>query len=35
VHSYFTIWSEPREEGSLLEQAIKKSAWRGPEEIGA
>jgi transposase len=22
VHSYFTIWSEPREQGSLLEQAL-------------
>ncbi|MDH1447320.1 IS5 family transposase [Comamonas aquatica] len=25
VHSYFAIWSEPREGGSLLEQALKKS----------
>ncbi|WP_197388743.1 IS5 family transposase [Ralstonia pseudosolanacearum] len=25
VHSYFSIWSEPREEGSLLEQALKKN----------
>ena len=30
VHSYFAIWSEPREGGSLLEQALKKSGWRGP-----
>ncbi len=35
VHSYFAIWSEPREGGSLLEQALKKSGWRGPREIGA
>ena len=25
VHLYFAIWSEPREGGSLLEQALKKS----------
>ena len=24
VHSYFTIWSEERQGGSLLEQALKK-----------
>ena len=35
VHSYFAIWSEPREGGSLLEQALKKSSWRGPRETGA
>lgn len=35
VHSYFAIWSEPREGGSLLEQALKKSGWRGPTETGA
>lgn len=35
VHSYFQIWSEPREEGSLLEQALKKSGWCGPRETGA
>ncbi len=35
VHAYFTIWSEPREGGSLLEQALKKSGWRGPRETGA
>jgi len=29
------IWSEPREGGSLLEQALKKSGWRGPKETGA
>ncbi len=32
VHSYWAIWSEPREGGSLLEQALKKSGWRGPRE---
>ncbi len=32
VHSYFAIWSEPREGGSLLEQALKKTGWRGPRE---
>ena len=35
VHSYFAIWGEPREGGSLLEQALKKSGWRGPRETGA
>ena len=35
VHSYYAIWSEPREGGSLLEQALKKSGWRGPRETGA
>ena len=35
VHAYFQIWSEPREGGSLLEQALKKSSWRGPRETGA
>jgi len=25
----------PREGGSLLEQALKKSGWRGPRETGA
>lgn len=36
VHSYFAKWSEPREEGpSLLEQALKKSGWRGPYQTGA
>ena len=35
VHSYFAIWSEPRGGGSLLEQALKKSGWRGPRETGA
>lgn len=35
VHAYFAIWSEPREGGSLLQQALKKSGWRGPRETGA
>ena len=35
VHAYFAIWSEPRQGGSLLEQALKKSDWRGPRETGA
>ncbi|WP_183043515.1 IS5 family transposase [Alicycliphilus denitrificans] len=25
VHAYFAIWSEPRQDGSLLEQALKKN----------
>ena len=35
VHSYFAIWSEPREGASVLELALKKSGWRGPLEAGA
>jgi transposase len=35
VHSYFTIWSEPRQGGSLLERALKKSGWPGPRQTGA
>ena len=36
VHSYFAKWSEPGQDGmSLLEQALKKSGWRGPRETGA
>jgi transposase len=36
VHSYFTKWSETDKDGvSLLEQALKKSGWRGPRETGA
>lgn len=36
VHAYFQIWSEVDEDGvSLLEQALKKSGWRGPRETGA
>lgn len=31
VHSYLAKWSEPGQDGmSLLEQALKKSGWRGP-----
>ncbi|HNO76353.1 MAG TPA: hypothetical protein PKG49_12340 [Nitrosomonas mobilis] len=35
MHSYWAIWSKPREEGGLLEQVLKKSGWRGPRETGA
>jgi hypothetical protein len=35
VHAYFMIWREPRDGASLLEQALKKSGWRGPRETGA
>jgi len=36
VHAYFTIWSQPQANGiSVLEQALKKSGWRGPFETGA
>lgn len=36
VHSYFAKWSQPDASGvSLLEQALKKSGWRGPRETGA
>ena len=36
VHSYFAKWSEVDRDGvSLLEQALKKSGWRGPRETGA
>jgi transposase len=36
VHSYFAKWSEPDQHGSsVLEQALKKSGWRGPRETGA
>ncbi len=36
VHSYFAKWSEPRgEDGSLLEQALKKTGWCGPYPRGA
>ena len=36
VHSYFAKWSEVDKDGvSLLEQALKKSGWRGPRETGA
>jgi hypothetical protein len=36
VHSYFSQWSEPGEDGtSALERALKKSGWRGPYQTGA
>ena len=36
VHSYFQIWSAATAEGgSLLEQALKRTGWRGPRETGA
>ena len=36
VYSYFARWSECNDEGvSLLEQALKKSGWRGPGQTGA
>ena len=36
VHHYFALWSAPPENGvSLLEQALKKSGWRGPTKTGA
>jgi hypothetical protein len=36
VHSYFAKWSKPEQNGvSVLEQALKKSGWRGPRETGA
>ncbi len=34
VHSYFTIGSEPREGGRLLEQTLKKLGWRSSKETG-
>jgi len=36
VHTDWVIWIEPHEGGSLLAQALKKSAWRrGPKETGS
>ena len=36
VYAYFAKWSEVDEKGvSLLEQALKKSGWRGARETGA
>jgi transposase len=36
VYSYFSKWSQPNDEGiSVLEQALKKSAWHGPSQTGA
>jgi len=35
VYSYFAKWNEPRDGGSLLEQALKNLTWCGPRETGA
>ena len=36
VHSYFAKCSEPDQDGiSVLQQALKKSGWRGPYQTGA
>lgn len=36
VHHYFALWSgQPENGSSLLEQALKKSGWRGPHQTGA
>jgi len=35
VYAYFAKWNAPRDGGSLLEQALKKSGWRGPRTTGA
>ena len=36
VYAYFAKWSQPGQHGvSVLEQALKKSGWRGPRETGA
>ena len=36
VYAYWRKWSEPDQRGvSVLEQALKKSGWRGPRETGA
>jgi transposase len=32
VYAYWRIWHEPGEATSLLEQALKKSGWRGPRQ---
>jgi hypothetical protein len=35
VHHYFSLWSEkPEDKDSLLEQALKKSGWRGAYQTG-
>lgn len=35
VHHYFSLWSEKAEDkDSLLEQALKKSGWRGAYQTG-
>ena len=36
VYAYFSKWSRPDQHGvSVLEQALKKSGWRGPYQTGA
>ena len=35
VHSYWQIWSQPRQGVRLLGQAVQKSGWHGPKETGA
>ena len=36
VYAYWRKWNEPDQHGvSVLEQALKKSGWRGPRETGA
>jgi hypothetical protein len=36
VYAYFEKWRSPGQDGiSVLEQALKKSAWRGPLQTGA
>jgi len=36
VYAYFAKWSEPGEDGtSVLERALKKIRWRGPQQTGA
>jgi transposase len=36
VHSYFSKWIEPGQEGfSVLERALKKWGWRGVCKTGA
>ena len=36
VYAYFAKWSKPDQHGiSVLEQALKKSGWRGPGKTGA
>jgi len=37
IYAYYRIWREPGEDGSpsLLEQALKKSGWRGARKARA
>jgi hypothetical protein len=36
VYAYFEQWREPAQDGtSVVEQAVKKSGWRGPVQTGA